>query len=82
MRFSPGYCGWNVKGQKQLFEYLHPEEVGITLGESFLMTPLKSISGVLVAGQPDIFEFEDSYPFCKNCSSRTCRERIVSIRKR
>jgi cobalamin-dependent methionine synthase I len=48
LRYSPGYCGWHVSGQKKLFEFLQPAEIGITLLESFLMTPLKSISGVLL----------------------------------
>ncbi len=76
MRFSPGYCGWHMSGQRKLFGYLHPEEIGIELLDSYLMKPLKSISGVLVAGDQDIFRFQDSYPFCSECSSRDCRERM------
>ena len=76
LRFSPGYCGWHMSGQKKLFEFLHPEDVGITLLDSFLMNPLKSISGVIVAGEKDIFVFEDTYPFCSECRTRSCRERI------
>lgn len=76
MRFSPGYCGWHMSGQRKLFGYLHPEEIGIELLDSYLMKPLKSISGVLVAGDQDIFRFEDSYPFCSECSSRDCRDRM------
>jgi hypothetical protein len=76
MRFSPGYCGWHMSGQRKLFGYLHPKEIGIELLDSYLMKPLKSISGVLVAGDQDIFRFEDSYPFCSECSSRDCRDRM------
>lgn len=67
LRYSPGYCGWHVSGQKKLFESLEPEEIGITLRESFLMEPLKSISGVMVAGAPEIHLFEAGYPFCSGC---------------
>jgi hypothetical protein len=79
LRFSPGYCGWHMSGQKRLFEFLRPEDIGITLLDSFLMNPLKSISGVLVAGDKEIFVFDDSYPFCNECRSRSCQERIKAL---
>jgi hypothetical protein len=79
LRFSPGYCGWHMSGQKRLFEFLRPEDIGITLLDSFLMKPLKSISGVLVAGDKEIFVFDDSYPFCGVCKSRSCQERIKAL---
>jgi hypothetical protein len=79
MRFSPGYCGWHMSGQKKLFEFLHPEDIGIRLLDSFLMQPLKSISGVMVAGGRETFDFEDSFGFCSQCSSHTCRERMKKL---
>jgi hypothetical protein len=79
MRFSPGYCGWHMSGQRKLFEFLQPEDIGITLLDSYLMKPLKSISGVMVVGEKDIFVFEDSYPFCNQCSSHSCRDRIRAL---
>ncbi len=79
MAFSPGYCGWHVSGQRALFDTLHPEEIGIELSDSYLMQPLKSISGLLVAGAKDIFQFADDFPFCSECATRSCRERIISI---
>jgi len=79
LRYSPGYCGWHISGQKKLFEFLHPEDIGISLGDSFLMHPLKSISGVMIAGQKEIHYFKDNFPFCRQCSKHTCRERIKSL---
>ncbi len=78
--YSPGYCGWHVSGQRRLFERLHPEEIGISLNPSFLMSPIKSISGVLVAGEAEIHEFANRFDFCKRCGTFQCRERIASIR--
>jgi len=78
-RFSPGYCGWHMSGQKKLFDFLHPEKIGITLLDSFLMKPLKSISGVIVVGEKEIHDFEDSYPFCSECRSHSCRDRIKAL---
>jgi hypothetical protein len=74
--YSPGYCGWHISGQGKLFDYLKPEGIGIRLNESFLMVPLKSISGVLVAGEAGIHRFLNNYPFCRLCKTKTCRERM------
>ncbi|HUU96952.1 MAG TPA: vitamin B12 dependent-methionine synthase activation domain-containing protein [Phycisphaerae bacterium] len=79
LRYSPGYCGWDISGQKKLFEFLHPERIGIALRESFLMEPLKSVSGVLIAGPKEIHDVEMSYPFCDRCDTRGCRERIRAL---
>jgi hypothetical protein len=80
LRYSPGYCGWHVSGQMALFAFLDPDAVGITLTESFLMHPLKSVSGVIVAGQPDIHRFVHDFSFCAACTGKECRERIGSLR--
>ncbi len=81
LRFSPGYCGWDVSGQKALFEALGPGAIGITLNASFLMQPLKSISGVILAGRREIFEFDDAFSFCADCATHECRDRIRSLRR-
>lgn len=82
LAFSPGYCGWHVSGQRRLFAALRPEEIGITLNESCLMRPLKSISGVLVAAPKPVFEFEDDYPFCEACHDHSCLERLRQVQLR
>lgn len=76
LRFSPGYCGWHISAQKKLFSVLRPGEIGITLNESYLMQPLKSITGVIITGEKSIFIFDDTYSFCRACADHTCRERI------
>ncbi len=74
--YSPGYCGWHVSAQKKIFEYLNPEQIGITLNNSFLMTPLKSVSGILVAGEKKIHNFKNNFGFCRDCISHTCIGRM------
>jgi hypothetical protein len=76
--YSPGYCGWHISAQEKLFAFLRPEQIGMRLNESFLMTPLKSISGVLVAGPDRIHRVSEAYPFCAQCSSPACRTRGIS----
>ncbi len=75
IRYSPGYCGWDVTGQRALFAELGPEAIGIRLGESCLMSPLKSISGAIVLGRPEIHAFAAGFPFCGSCRSRECVDR-------
>lgn len=79
LRFSPGYCGWRVSGQKKLFASLKPGAIGITLNDSCLMQPLKSISGVVIAGKKEIFEFDDTFSFCADCTTHVCRDRIIEL---
>ena len=79
LRFSPGYCGWHVSGQKRLFAELKPQKIDLTLRESCLMQPLKSISGVLVAGPKIIFDIDDTYPFCAACKTHSCRDRYQAL---
>jgi hypothetical protein len=76
--YSPGYCGWHISGQEKLFASLRPEQIGIRLNASFLMTPLKSISGVLVVGPAAIHRISETYPFCASCQSPVCRERDLA----
>lgn len=79
LRYSPGYCGWHVSGQKALFRGLGSQTGGIVLNDSFLMRPLKSVSGVIVAGHPDIHQFTNDYRFCSNCTGKECLERMASV---
>lgn len=81
LAYSPGYCGWHVSGQKKLFKFLKPDKIGITLNNSCLMTPLKSVSGVLVSGPSDIHIFDNNYSFCEECTTYSCKIRMKSITK-
>jgi hypothetical protein len=77
--YSPGYCGWHVSGQKKLFKVLEPERIGISLTDSCLMQPSKSVSGVLVAADKEVHDFDIDFAFCTDCTDQDCRERIQSV---
>jgi cobalamin-dependent methionine synthase-like protein len=79
LAYSPGYCGWHVSGQRALFAFLGPEEIGVTLRASGLMEPLKSVSGVLVAGPDAIHRFSPRFSFCADCREKPCRHRIAAL---
>ena len=50
-RFSPGYCGWHVSEQQMLFPLFNGETCGVSLTESSLMVPIKSVSGIIGVGK-------------------------------
>jgi len=79
LRFSPGYCGWHISGQRKIFQSLHPEDIGIELNDSCLMKPIKSISGVIISGLKENFIYEDRFSFCKDCATHSCIERLNEI---
>lgn len=79
LRYSPGYCGWHLAGQRSLFHYLKPQRIGITLTEGGVMHPLKSVSGVILAGPRQIHRFSPTFPFCAHCETRSCLERMRGL---
>lgn len=74
--YCPGHCGWHISGQTRLFQALHPEEIGITVNESWAMNPLKSISGILAVGEIEIHRFKPDFSFCKQCKEKKCVQRL------
>jgi len=77
--YSPGYCGWPTRGQRPLFDALRPEEIGVTLNDSCLMSPIKTVSGVLVAGPGEAHKFRPNFPFCADCQTHECGRRMASV---
>ncbi|MGE5410972.1 MAG: vitamin B12 dependent-methionine synthase activation domain-containing protein [Clostridiales bacterium] len=45
-RFSPGYAGWELKEQRELYELLEPQAIGVVLTEDYVLLPAKSVTGV------------------------------------
>jgi cobalamin-dependent methionine synthase I len=69
-RFSPGYCDWHVNQQPMVFKSLGENNTGIKLNRSNLMTPQKSISGIIGLGP---FGLADKYTPCRTClKNRHC----------
>ncbi len=71
-RFSPGYCGWHVSSQHDLFA-LFPDgrPCGVTLTPSALMLPIKSVSGVMGLGS-DVRHLDYT---CGLCDYKFCYKR-------
>jgi hypothetical protein len=80
--YSPGYCGWPTRGQRPLFEAVRPEEIGVTLNDSCLMSPIKTVSGVLLGGPAEAHRFRPDFPFCDDCQTHECGRRMASVLRR
>ena len=74
--YSPGHCGWHISGQEKLLAALHPDEIGISLNERWVMHPFKSISGIMAAAPIEVHRFAQNYSFCPQCKERKCAERL------
>ena len=70
-RYSPGYCSWNVDEQQKLFSLFPEECCGISLTETSLMNPIKSISGIIGIGAGVTYR---DYS-CELCSMPDCQFR-------
>ena len=67
-RFSPGYCGWRVSDQHDLFSLLPESFCGVRLTERAFMLPLKSLSGIIGIGK---HVKQRDYP-CRVCEAKDC----------
>ena len=70
-RFSPGYCDWNVTQQKMVFQAMRGDCAGVSLTDSCLMIPRKSISGIIGIGPSEITKYNP----CKTCDEYDCAGR-------
>lgn len=66
--YSPGYCDWPLSDQAALFSLFPPNPCGITLTDSHLMLPIKSISGILGSGR----EVKKNPHNCAICNMKNC----------
>ncbi|SHF26745.1 Vitamin B12 dependent methionine synthase, activation domain [Mariniphaga anaerophila] len=74
--FSPGYCNWSVAEQHKLFALLPNNICGISVSDTSLMFPIKSISGISGIGE---LCKRTGYQ-CEWCSDKNCI--VGKIRRR
>lgn len=67
-RYSPGYCNWDVAEQHLLFSLFPEPPSGVTLTQSTLMNPVKSVSGLIGIGEKVSYR---DYP-CELCQLTEC----------
>ena len=68
-RFSPGYGDWPLEAQRDIFRLLDcPRRIGLTLNNSLLMSPSKSVTAVVGLGA----EQGCAPSGCAACGQRQC----------
>ncbi len=72
-RFSPGYGDLPMELQKDFFRVLEPSKrIGLTLNESMLMTPTKSVTAIIGITDETC---EESNHNCRDCNKTDCMYR-------
>jgi hypothetical protein len=64
----PGNCGWDISEQKKIFSLFPENCCGVTLSGNFMMTPVKSLSGMAGIGTG----FPERKTACEGCNDRYC----------
>ncbi len=67
-RYSPGYCEWSVAEQQKLFSFFPNNFCGVSLSESSLMSPIKSVSGIIGIGA----NLKQKGYQCRWCTDKNC----------
>lgn len=67
-RYSPGYCEWDVAEQQKLFSFFPDNFCGVSLSESSLMSPIKSVSGIIGIGAG----LQQKGYQCRWCNDENC----------
>ena len=76
-RYSPGYCNWGLNEQRNLFSLMGCNPVGVTLTDSCLMIPEKSVSGIIGIGKG----VKKYHYGCKICNNSSCVYRKITHEK-
>jgi len=71
--FSPGSGDWSIEEQATIFKLLNAESIGVSLKESMMMAPVKSISVVYGLGKD--LAMPDAEHDCANCNLADCQFR-------
>jgi len=73
LRFSPGYCDWDITQQRVVFEAMNSAPLGVTLTEECLMVPRKSVSGIIGLGRSE--KRQVRFSPCRLCTKTDCPSR-------
>lgn len=76
--YSPGYCGWALSEQREIFARFNGETCGVRLNDSCLMYPIKSVSGIVSVGE----KVEKREYGCAICGRKDCyKNRLKKIKQ-
>jgi len=72
--FTPGTFEWDISQQKNIFEIIPADKIGVKLTESCMMVPKKSLSWVIGIGK-EIIIISKENDSCKICLAENCQFR-------
>lgn len=75
--YSPGYCGWVLSDQREIFSRFDGETCGVKLNDSCLMYPIKSVSGIVSVG----VNVEKREYGCAICGRKDCYKNRLKKRQ-
>lgn len=78
-RFSPGYGDWPLEQQPELIRLSHGEEIGISLSESLMLIPRKSITAIIGLFKNTKNPTSTDVPHgCASCGKKDCPSRKIN----
>ena len=77
-RYSPGYCDWSTQENRSLLRMIDAHSIGVHLTEGGMMTPQKSISGMIGFG---VDREKMRVNPCRGCPRTTCDHRRDTSRE-
>ncbi|HAJ33946.1 MAG TPA: hypothetical protein DCK79_11455 [Candidatus Atribacteria bacterium] len=72
--FSPGYGDWDISQQKDIFKIIPTNKIGVSLTESCMILPRKSLSWIMSIGKGVIISSKER-DACKICKLKNCQYR-------
>lgn len=75
MRFSPGYGDWDIRFQPEMLTLAKAEQIGVSLTESCMLIPRKSITAVIGLIPNQNLEQKNETHDCTICNKLDCLAR-------
>jgi len=73
--FSPGSGNWDISQQKNIFQIIPADKIGVKLTDSCMMIPKKSLSWVVGVGKNITTPSKEEGHSCKTCQAENCQFR-------
>lgn len=74
--FSPGEEGWAIDQQKNIFQIIPADKIGVKMTDSYMMVPQKSLSFVAGIGMNPKIATRKEHS-CKTCKAINCQFRKI-----
>ena len=73
--FSPGSGDWDISQQKNIFQIISVDKIGVKLTESYMMVPQKSLSWIIGIGKNITISSNKNDNSCQICQAKNCQFR-------